>query len=323
MKPHGRPWAGAFNVVMATAIVSIASGGAGLRAVSDALGIIALIAFLPLAALDVVRARHPITMLHRARQPGRAFPALGFVADTCVLGARIVTPSGARRAVAAILLVTGAIVWLVIVSQLARYPGRVVTMRARAGWLLATVATEGLAILLGHLWHGAHWPAVVLWAFGGALYLVIMVLLARRLARERLRPHELTPDFWIVMGAPAIFALAAATLDHHGLHSAIGVLDLAAWALASLWIPWLVAGELWRARTLRPRFTPERWTMVFPLGMYSACSQLGGNALGLRWLHALGQGWVGVALAAWLAVAAGELHFAFRPHITRRPPTGS
>jgi tellurite resistance protein TehA-like permease len=85
------------------------------------------------------------------------------------------------------------------------------------------------------------------------------------------------------------------------------VLTLAGWATASAWIPVLAAAELWRARTLVPRFRPERWTMVFPLGMYSACGQLGGRALGLAWMHAIGRGWLAVALTAWIAVAAGEI----------------
>ncbi len=311
--PHGRPWSGAFNVVMATAIVSIAARQAGLHWISDVLVVAALLAFVPLAALDVLRARHPVTLLHRAGQPGRAFPAFGFVADAAVLGTRVVTATGPWRAVATILLIVGAIVWLAIMAELCRYPGRVVSMRARAEWLLAAVATEGLAILLAHLSNPLHWLAVALWALGGVLYVMIMALLTRRVARFGLRPHELTPDWWIVMGAPAIFALAGATLDRGRLASPIGVLVLAGWTLASFWIPVLATAELWRARTLLPRFTPERWTMVFPLGMYSACGQLGGRVVGVTWMHAIGRGWLAVALTAWTAVAAGEIHFSFRP----------
>jgi tellurite resistance protein TehA-like permease len=300
---------------MATAIVSTAALSAGLHLISDVLVLIAAGAFVVVAVLDLRRARHPITMLHRARQPGRAFPAMGFVADTCVLGARIVTAGGARRAISAALLIAGALVWLSIVVELGRYPSRIVGMRARAGWLLATVATEGLAILLAHVSASLHWLAVVLWALGGALYLTIATLLARGVRRNGLRPDEFTPDWWILMGAPAIFALSAGTLvGHGGLGSPVGVLGLAAWSLASALIPALVVLEVWRARTLPPRFTPQRWTMVFPLGMYSACSQLCGKALGLSWMHQIGHAWIAVALAAWAAVAAGELRFAFRPH---------
>lgn len=311
--PHGRPWSGAFNVVMATAIVSIAARQGGLHGVSDVLLVVALLAFGPLAALDAVRLRHPVTMVHRAAQPGRAFPAFGFVADAAVLGSRVVTASGPGRAVATGLLIVGATVWAVIAVELGRRPGRVVSMRARAGWLLATVATEGLAILLAHLSSTLYWLAVALWALGGVLYVAVMALLALRLSRSRLRPHEFTPDWWIVMGAPAIFALAAATLDRGGLSAPIGVLGLVAWVMASCFIPLLIVVELWRARTLPPRFTPERWTMVFPLGMYSASGQLGGQVLGVAWMHAIGRDWLAVAVTAWAAVAAGEIHYSFRP----------
>jgi hypothetical protein len=129
--PHGRPWSGAFNVVMATAIVSIA---ARQDAISDVLLVVALLAFGPLAALDAALMRHPVRMLHRAAQPGRAFPALGFVADTAVLGTRVATATGPWRAVATILLIVGAIVWLAIAAELGSHPGRVVNMRARAIW---------------------------------------------------------------------------------------------------------------------------------------------------------------------------------------------
>lgn len=295
--------------MMATSIVSIAARQAGLHRISDVLLVLAVLAFVPLAALDVVRARHPLTMLHRAAQPGRGFPALGFVADTAVLGTRVVTAAGPWRAIATILLIVGAIVWLAIAGELGRYPGRVVKMRARAEWLLATVATEGLAILLAHLSSALHWLAVALWALGGVLYVMVMTLLAR----SRLRSYELTPDWWIVMGAPAIFALGAATLDRGGLSSPIGLLGLAGWAVASFWIPVLGIAELWRAQSLPLRFRPERWTMVFPLGMYSACGQLGGQVLGLSWMRGIGRGWLAVALTAWIAVAVGEVHYSLRP----------
>ena len=42
----------------------------------------------------------------------------------------------------------------------------------------------------------------------------------------------------------------------------------------------MAASEAWRGMHVGlPPFTPARWTMVFPLGMYSAASQLLGTAL--------------------------------------------
>src|SRR6185437_1137118 len=84
---HGRPWAGAFNVVMATAIVSIASRDVGLEVLSVVLLWLAVAAFVSLAALDLWLARHPLALIRRAAQPGQGFHALGFVAEQSVLGA--------------------------------------------------------------------------------------------------------------------------------------------------------------------------------------------------------------------------------------------
>jgi hypothetical protein len=122
--------------------------------------------------------RQPFTMLHRAAQPGRAVPALGFVADAAVLGTRVVS---APRSVAR---------------------GRNDPADRRGGRLVSHCGRAGL---------------------GGVLYVVVMALLAQRVSRSRIRSHELTSDWWIVMGAPAIFALAGATFDRGGLASPIGV----------------------------------------------------------------------------------------------------
>ncbi len=316
-RPHGRPWSGAFNVVMATAIVSIAARDAGLEALSVVLLWLAVLAFAPLALLDVGRARHPLALVHRARDPAQDFAALGFVADTCVLGTRLADSRPAGDTVAALLLASGAAVWAVIAVALVRARPGAAVERARGEWLLAVVATEGLAILSATFAardgsRVLHDGAVGLWLCGAALYLVIGAALARRLLRRPLRPGELTPDWWIVMGAAAIVALASATLDHLAHVGPAGPVGVLAWILASAWIPALVGGELWQARrTGPPRFTPARWTMVFPLGMYSAASHALGHAQGLRWMIDLGHAWLAVALLAWATVAAGEIHHAF------------
>ena len=51
---HGRPWAGAFNVVMATTVVSIAAGNSGLEALSIVLLWTAVAAFVSLACTFVL-----------------------------------------------------------------------------------------------------------------------------------------------------------------------------------------------------------------------------------------------------------------------------
>lgn len=69
----------------------------------------------------------------------------------------------------------------------------------------------------------------------------------------------------------------------------------------------MAGADALRAQRLGVRFTPERWTMVFPLGMYCVASWTLGRALNAGWLSELGRAWLAVALTAWAAVAYGEL----------------
>jgi tellurite resistance protein TehA-like permease len=206
--------------------------------------------------------------------------------------------------------------WVVVVVALAHGRPDHRLLAARGEWLLAVVATEGLAIGAGRLaaagWGEAlHVTGVVLWALGGALYAVIGAGLVERIVRRPLRPGQLTPDWWIVMGAAAIFTLAATSVTSAAAGSVAGTLGVAGWVLASAWIPALAAGEVWQTRTGMPHFTPARWTMVFPLGMYSAASQHLGTAVAASWLATFGRWWLVVAVGAWVATAAGEVHHAF------------
>ncbi len=304
---------------MATGIVSIAAQKFGLPVISLVLLSLAILAFVPLVVLDVARARRPLLLLERARAPRVGLPAMGFVAATTVVGTRLVIVGGdGARVIAAVLLAAGAVVWLpTLASVLPRLTQGVVgaldlAARVRGEWLLGVVSTEGLAVLAGALPASHHSPlhyaATVLWLLGGLLYLAIFWLLALRVRRYSLTPEEITPDLWIVMGGLAIFCVAGAISFHGHSGSPAGVLEILGWALATAWIPVLVLGELWRIASLGgPRFTPERWTMVFPLGMYSVCGVLTGRAFRIAWIAHIGHWWFVVALAAWVAVAVGEL----------------
>jgi tellurite resistance protein TehA-like permease len=289
---------------MATAIVSIALREAGVRLLSVALLWLALAAFAVVVA-DLLRSG--------ARPVG--FAAYGLVADTCVLGARLHGggDGGAADAGAAVLLAVGAVLWVASTVALVRRLPALRVRAARGEWLLAVVAGEGLAILTAVV-GVSRAGAVVLWALGATLYFVTGVVLAVRLRRAPLRPGELTPDWWIVMGGLAIVCLASVTVRTDPPGTVEGVVGALAWVLAGVFLLVMAAAEVWQARRVGRvvvHFTPERWTMVFPLGMYSASSQLAGHALALPWMATIGRWWVWVALAAWLSVAAGELHHMF------------
>lgn len=332
---HGRPWAGAFNVVMATAVVSIAARNAGVEALSIGLLWTAVAAFVSLAVLDLWLVRHPLAMLRRAGQPGQGFHALGFVADGCVLGVRIVGAGAVARTIAAIFLAVGWVLWLLILGAVAVEHGRRGGTRPRGEWLLTVVATEGLAILAARLAGHEHLAALragatAMWIAGGVAYLIVGYLLARRAAAPGFGLGDLTPDWWIVMGAPAIWCAAAVAVTgaHPGTPGAVAA--IVAWGLASLMLIVIATADALRARRLGVHFTPERWTMVFPLGMYSVASWSLGRSLHAGWLSELGHLWLWVALSAWAAVAFGELRhllvehdrFPARRHAVRSTPLG-
>jgi tellurite resistance protein TehA-like permease len=298
---------------MATTIVSIAARNSGFEVLSIVLLWAAVAAFVSLAALDVWLARHPLTLIRRAAQPDQGFHALGFVADGCVLGIRIFAVGiPAALTIAAIFLACGWVLWLLILGAVVAEHGRGGVRQARGEWLLTVVATEGLAILAAKIAARHHLPvlhagATVMWILGGVACLVVGGLLARRATMPDFGLGNITPDWWIVMGAPAIWCVAAVgvTGAHPGTAGAAAA--AVAWGIASLMLIVIGIADVLRARRLGVRFTPERWTMVFPLGMYCVASWMLGRSLDVEWLTELGRAWLAVAFTAWAAVAYGEL----------------
>jgi Voltage-dependent anion channel len=116
-------------------------------------------------------------------------------------------------------------------------------------------------------------------------------------------------DHWVTGGALAIstvvggrIVLAAqrtgALLGGHGVLKAVALVP---WWLTMVWLPALIATEI-----LRPRLTynVRRWSTVFPVGMYAACSFVVGALTRTSGIVDFARAWVWVALALWLTVFA-------------------
>jgi tellurite resistance protein TehA-like permease len=73
------------------------------------------------------------------------------------------------------------------------------------------------------------------------------------------------------------------------------------WAFGTWLVPMLVVFTSWRyaARHVRMHYTPPLWSIVFPLGMYSAASTELGRAAHLPLLSTIGHAFAWVAVAAW------------------------
>ena len=194
------------------------------------------------------------------------------------------------------------------------------------GWLVSVVAAQSVAILTtliaaAGIFAGLQRPllfmALVLWLGGGALYLWIMTLIFLRYTFVHLAPQDLTPPYWINMGAVAISTLAGAMLaEHAALSPVISEMipfvkgfSLFFWAIATWWIPMLVVLGIWHylLRGMPFAYDPLYWGAVFPLGMYSVATYELTKIVEAPFLLRLSQVFMIIALAAWLATLLGLL----------------
>lgn len=317
---------GYFALVMATGIVSLAAHFLAIEPVAQALLWVNVAAYAALWALTLAR-----IVLYRAQfmadltAHGRSVLFLTMVAGTCVLGSQfaILTP---WIPVAAALWVLGMALWLVLIYTF--FVVATVTVPKPAfedvingSWLLIVVATESICVL-GVLVDGALGGtrlvllvSLALHLIGVLLYIPLITLILYRWMFFGLKADNLTPPYWINMGALAISTLAGARLllaapqwDFlQGLVPFLQGFTFLWWALATWWIPLLLAMGVWRhvVRRVALRYDPQYWAMVFPLGMYTVATFVLIKAMGLTMLSAIPQVFGVVALAAWLLVFAG------------------
>jgi len=200
------------------------------------------------------------------------------------------------------------------------------------GWLVCVVATQSVSILTvlilpsgvaADLQQPLMFAVLALWLSAGALYLCLITLIFFRYTFLPMSPEDLTPPYWINMGAVAISALAGATLMEHSTLSPI-VMELAPfvkgftlffWAIGTAWIPMLVLLGVWRYLIRGVPFTydPLYWGGVFPLGMYSVCSYHLAKILGASFLMPLSDAFMIVAVVAWAATFAGLIDSRLSP----------
>jgi tellurite resistance protein TehA-like permease len=312
--------AGNFSFVMATGIVSIAASSQGLSRVAAALFAVNLAGFAILLVATVLR----------LFQPWRGFSqpdTLTVVAGLGVLGNQFAVEASLPQ-FAAVLWLIACVLWVVLVYALclalATRPEKPPLHEGIDGsWLLLAVATEALAVLGTHVAGDFARPAIVAYLslcwflLGGFFYLVVILPIAYRWWFTALPPEDMTPPYWINMGAMAIATLAGSRLQSIAdadpllaqLLPALAAITLLCWSLATWWIP-LLAGMMWWRHAVS--YVPvawgsEYWSMVFPLGMYTAATATLIRADGLGFLSWIPTIFVWIALAAWLASFAGML----------------
>jgi tellurite resistance protein TehA-like permease len=155
------------------------------------------------------------------------------------------------------------------------------------------------------------------WCVGVMLYLWIISFIFYRYMFHVMQPNDLSPPYWINMGAVAISTLAGCNLiDASSLDPLLtemrpflkGMTSLL-WATATWWIPMLIILGFWRHvyRRFPVKYDPLYWGMVFPLGMYSVCTLRLSEEMDLPEVLSLAKAFLFIAAIVWGIVFVGLL----------------
>jgi tellurite resistance protein TehA-like permease len=313
---------GYFALVMASGIISVGLELEGFRTLSWLLLAVCVTAFVVLVSLTAWRfVAFRSAVNEDFMDPRRAFGFFTFVAGTNVLGVRLGMEG--LYGVTALLLALSGLAWLVLgyvvpwTAVLGREE-RPVLVTANGTWFIWVVASQSVAVAAatiepvfesGRLWLAV--LAVMSWSVGVFLYGATGVFVSLRLMLYPFGPEELTPPYWVSMGALAITVLAGARIVEMAdapmvaaTRDLIAGLAVVLWAFATWLIPVLVAAGWWRhlVRKVPLRYEPTLWSMIFPLGMYAVAGIYLGQADDLPVVGLVGRIELWIALAAWTVV---------------------
>ena len=319
-----------FGLVMATGIVSLAADMLGHPLLARALLALNAVQYVVLWVLYVLRAwRYPRRffgdMVDHARGTGyfTMVAATGILASQCIVLLGHVPLGFALWALAALL-------WLVLTYTIftaftIRRDKPPLDRGISGAWLLAVVSTQALAVSSALLAARIGQPlrlelnllALSMWLWRGMLYIWMMALIFYRYLFFPFSPGDLSPPYWINMGAMAISTLAGSLLILNAPQAPFLVsllpflkgFTVFYWAAGTWWIPMLVLLGIWRhgVRRFPLRYDPLYWGAVFPLGMYAACTWQMDQAMAFGFLDALPRLFFAVVLLAWLLAFIGML----------------
>ena len=328
---------GYFALVMASGIISVGMRLDGHDAISAALLLVCASAFVVLLSLTAWR-----FVAYRAAtnddftDPRRGFGFFTFVAGTNVLGVRL-GMEGHYAATAALLVLAGS-AWLLLgyvvpwTAVLGRQE-RPVVATANGTWFIWVVASQSVAVAAATIepvYESGRRELAVLavmsWSIGVVLYAAAGVFVALRLMLYDFGPEDLTPPYWVSMGALAITVLAGARIVEMADAPMVAVTrDLIAglavvfWAFATWLVPVLVAAGWWRhvVREVPLRYEATLWSIIFPLGMYAVAGIYLGEADRLPVVGWIGSAELWVALVAWAAVFVAMLRHVWQTVFSR------
>ena len=319
-----------FGLVMATGIVSLAADMLGWPLLAHALLALNAVQYLVLWGLYLLRAwRYPRRffgdMVEHARGAGyfTMVAATGIMASQCIVMLDNLGLGFALWALAALLWLL--LTYTIFTAFTIRRDKPTLDKGISGAWLLAVVSTQALAVCSALLAARIGQPlrlelnllALSMWLWGGMLYIWMMALIFYRYLFFPFSPGDLSPPYWINMGAMAISTLAGSQLMLNAPQAPFLVsllpflkgFTVFYWAAGTWWIPMLLLLGIWRhgVRRFPLRYDPLYWGAVFPLGMYAACTWQMDKAMEFGFLNLLPRLFFAVALLAWLLAFVGML----------------
>jgi tellurite resistance protein TehA-like permease len=319
---------GYFAFVMATGIVSVAAHLLEVPLVPAALLALNLVVYPALLAITLARLlRYPSALLRDMADHAVGPTFLTLVAATSVLGTQFTLLTQYPQ-IALVLWLFAALLWVVLLYgfflAMTLANAKPPIERGLGGaWLLVVVSTESLSVLGTAVADLLPRPEIGIFAcfclflLGGMFYAIFISLIVYRWLFFDMTAAMLTPPYWINMGAVAITTLAGADLmlyaqGHPGILGFLPFLTALTtgfWAAATWWVPLLATITAWRhAKERIPlAYDPQYWSMVFPLGMYTAATAVYARATGYDFLLPIPRLFVWITLATWLVAFAGLL----------------
>lgn len=310
-----------FAMVMSTGIVSIAANLLGFKGVAHGLFYLNIIAYAVVLSLQIARVKMFWSNLYGdLSNPKLSLVFFTIVAATNVLGSQFVTVIN-QPAVAKIFWYFGIFLWTIVslstFNILFIKCDQGIEMVMHGGWLIATVGTQSVAVLgallapqYGEYGSFVMFSSFVWWMIGSFLYIVLITLIIYRLVFFKITPDALVPPYWINMGALAITTLAGSVLcinipkiagpynDFLGFTKGF---TLFFWSFGTWWIPFLVIIGIWKYifHKTKYKYTPLYWSMVFPLGMYTACTFRLSQAIQIPFIASISKYFIYSAFVAW------------------------
>ncbi|MGA9211827.1 tellurite resistance/C4-dicarboxylate transporter family protein [Kaistella sp.] len=312
-----------FALAMATGIVSIAAHLYHFTFFAKALFYINSIAYTIIFILFIVRfIEYRKEFLSDFMDDRKNMGFLSFVAANCILGTQFILIENNSH-IAIFFLAIGFLSWIFLIyllfAILIEKRNKPSIKAINGTWLLIVVATQALSILLAQLEgflpfsnHEVLFLSLILFLCGCLFYIILITLIIYRFFFFQMHAEELSPPFWINMGADAISVLAGSILilNADKWEVLIGIVPflkgftLLFWAIGTWWIPLMLILGIWRhlIKKVPLKYTPEYWGMVFPLGMYTVCTVKLSQAINLPFLMGISSVFVFFAVGVWSIV---------------------